>query len=70
MSKKADKLNETLCKKLTNARGIVTIAQGYATDNEMFGFALQAALDLLDEVDDLAVGLAEMAGATPRSNPV
>lgn len=61
---KAEKLNEALCNKLTNARGVVTLAQDYASGNEMFQFALQAALDLLLEVDDLAARLAKCAGAT------
>jgi hypothetical protein len=43
---------------------VVTTAQGYADGNEMFGFALQAALDLLREVDALAVRLAKCAGAS------
>jgi hypothetical protein len=60
--KKAVVLNQKLCEKLTNARGIVTLAQG-AIDDEMFGFGMQAALDLLAEVDDLAAKLAHMVGA-------
>ncbi|MEK6594781.1 MAG: hypothetical protein AABZ67_17060 [Pseudomonadota bacterium] len=60
---KADTVSEALCDKLTNARGVVTIAQAYASDNEMFHYALQAALDLMQEADDLAAKLGQLAGA-------
>lgn len=60
---KADRLNDSITEKLTQARGVITLAQSYAAENEMFSFALQAALDLLKDVDRHAADLAEVAGA-------
>jgi hypothetical protein len=63
MNKKADRLNETVVEKLAHAKSIIIVIQQTQGIDEHYGFALQAAVDLIAEADHAATGLAELAGA-------
>ncbi len=62
MGKKAGALNDTICKKLAQAKGIITVMQATQGLEEGYGFAMQAVCELIDQADDAAVKLAQLAG--------